>query len=245
MAEDIIKKMFAIYKKYWKELLPYMGMLFLPTLVLTLLGMTSVFLNYYVPASSPFTNLTIVAVFAASLVFSFWATIALAKELRNLIEEKPVVGWKNIFTNSSRLIWPMIYTSILTTLIVFAGTLLLIIPGIIFAVWYAFAFYELIYEEKKGWSALKASKELVVGRWWAIVWRMTLPSLLVGLIAMFLQYAISYPLNFIITDTFVLALTNSLLSTIINVAFAPLAAAATIILYLSAKQTTVALPPKV
>ena len=41
-----------------------------------------------------------------------------------------------------------------------------IIPGIIFSIFWTFAFYVAILSDKSGWSAMKYSKEIVDGRWW-------------------------------------------------------------------------------
>ncbi|GAI05360.1 unnamed protein product [marine sediment metagenome] len=56
--------------------------------------------------------------------------------------------------------------SLLTGLIVGLGFLLLIIPGIIFTIWFVFSTYTVICEDKKGFKALSRSKELVKGYWW-------------------------------------------------------------------------------
>lgn len=62
--------------------------------------------------------------------------------------------------------------SVLISLVTFIGFFLLIVPGIIFLVWFAFAYYILLIEEKSGIDAMKRSKELVTGKWWAVFWRL-------------------------------------------------------------------------
>lgn len=234
-AGDIIKNSLELYKKNWRALIPYLVLLFLPTLILSLLGVLGSVLSFYVPGTSLATNLIILAVFAASIIFSIWTSIALAHELKNLLENKAALGWKVIFASSSHLIWPMIYTSILVGIIVLAGAILLIIPGIIFAVWYAFAVYAVIFDGQKGMSALKNSKNLVVGRWWDVAWRIVAPALLFGIATVILQYLILTPFNYMLTDDFILAVASALISTIISIIITPLAAASIVILYLSAK----------
>ncbi len=56
--------------------------------------------------------------------------------------------------------------SFLTGLIVGLGFLLLIVPGIIFTIWFTFSTYMVICEDKRGLKALSRSKELVKGYWW-------------------------------------------------------------------------------
>lgn len=56
--------------------------------------------------------------------------------------------------------------SFLTGLIVGLGFLFLIVPGIIFTIWFAFSTYVVICEDKRGLKALSRSKELIKGYWW-------------------------------------------------------------------------------
>lgn len=236
---DIIQNSYELYKKHWRKMLVYLIFLLLPTIILSLFGIAAVFLTVYAPALTLTTNLIIVAIFAISLVFSLWVSIALAKEIQTLLTGQTEAGWKAVFSSSSALIWPVIYTSLLVAVIVFATSLLLIIPGIIFAVWYSFVFYTVILEQQKGRAALRASKELVAGRWWSICWRLIAPSLLFGIIAFLIQYLLLIPINYFISSQPIEALANSLLSALINTLLAPLTVAATVILYLSAKENPV------
>jgi len=64
-----------------------------------------------------------------------------------------------------------LWVNILMSLVIMLGFILLIIPGFIFALWYAFATYTVLFEGKKGIGALKRSKELVKGQFAAIVGR--------------------------------------------------------------------------
>src|SRR3989344_5853909 len=52
------------------------------------------------------------------------------------------------------------------------GVLLLVIPGIIFAVWFCLANYAFVFEGTTGVKALSASKELVKGYWWPVFSRL-------------------------------------------------------------------------
>jgi uncharacterized membrane protein len=63
----------------------------------------------------------------------------------------------------------VIGTSILARLILIGLTLLLIVPGIIWAVYYSFIVYVVILRGLGGKKALDYSKSLVKGRWWRIL----------------------------------------------------------------------------
>jgi len=82
--------------------------------------------------------------------------------------------------------------SLLAGLVTLLGFVLLIIPGFIFSMWFSFAaLCNLLEGTSPGSASLRRSKELVVGRFWAVVWRFfviglsyTIPMMLVmGVIA--------------------------------------------------------------
>ncbi len=72
--------------------------------------------------------------------------------------------------------------------IIIAGFVLLIIPGILFAVWYTFVgIISVVDEETLSVSdALRRSKAYVKGRWWSIFWRM-----FAGSMSMYILYIIA------------------------------------------------------
>jgi len=82
---------------------------------------------------------------------------------------------------------PVILTVILLTLIVVGGFILLIIPGIVFLVWFTFVTQVVIFEDKSGMQALKQSREYVRNRWWGVFGRL----ILAGLVLMGLGLAFS------------------------------------------------------
>lgn len=55
---------------------------------------------------------------------------------------------------------------------------MLIIPAIIMSIYYSFAIWAFIYEGLNGGEALKRSRELVKGYWWAVAWRFFVLSLI-------------------------------------------------------------------
>lgn len=62
--------------------------------------------------------------------------------------------------------WIFMGTAILAGLAMLGGFLLFIIPGIIVTVWFMFASYAVIFEDKRFVDALNYSRSLVQGRWW-------------------------------------------------------------------------------
>jgi len=63
-------------------------------------------------------------------------------------------------------------TNLISGLIIAVGFIFLIIPGIVFGVWYIFAQYLVITQNLRPIQALKASKKLVSGHFWPVLGRL-------------------------------------------------------------------------
>ncbi len=90
-------------------------------------------------------------------ILTIFATIALMRQIRS--------GWtlntEGAWRESVQYFWPTIWVSLLSGLAFCSGILLLIIPGIIFAIWYGFSRTALLIDDVRGLSALTYSRELV------------------------------------------------------------------------------------
>lgn len=245
-AGEIIKNSWQTYLENWKKLIPYMLLLFIPNFVLGVAGVVSLYLDQFATSDAfvMTNNLVVFAVFVACIIFTIWASMAVAKNLGSIIGKKTTLNYKESFSSTSHLIWPVVYTSLLVMVVVFGGLLLLIIPGIIFSIWFSFAFYAVIFEEKRGANALKASKELVAGRWWGIFWRLFAPGFFYALIFMVLNYSITYLLNLLLTG-FGFIIVNGVITSILSAIVSPLTALTTLFLYFSAKENPVPTVPAV
>lgn len=78
------------------------------------------------------------------------------------------------------LVWPFAWVSLLQGLVSLGGFLLLVIPGLVFAVWFAYAQQALLVDGKRGVEALSHSRELCRGRFLTVVWNLVAGPLLVG-----------------------------------------------------------------
>lgn len=79
---------------------------------------------------------------------------------------------KSAYSFAAKNFWSYVWVSVLVGLATLGGFILLIIPGIIFMIWFMFSYYVLLFEGKKGTDALKGSREHVRGRWWAVFGRL-------------------------------------------------------------------------
>lgn len=94
------------------------------------------------------------------------------------------------FKAGRRYAWLLGIIELATGFLIMLWSILFIIPGIIFAVYYSLVAFVLLIEDRKDKTALKRSKELVKGYWWAIAGRF----LLVGLIGLVIIIILSLPL---------------------------------------------------
>lgn len=233
---DIIKNSLVLYQKNWRQLLPYLVLLLIPNLALTALSVISLYLYLYIQSSKLVSSLVVLAVFVASMIFSLWITIALTKTIKACLGNEEIKNWKENLGLTSYLIWPVILTTIIASLIIFGGTILFIIPGIIFFVWYTFSFYTVIFEEKSALKALQASKSLVVGRWWAILLRWLVPIIFICLIILILNWFTGAIIGLILTKGFLWkSVISGIIQSIINTFAAPITLTALLILYLNVK----------
>ena len=161
----------------------------LPIVFGILVGLTSAF--GFRSSYTLFTSITLAIISVVALIISSWAQISLISALKDPAEHTSIAqaykrGWEKIFSY-----W---WISILLTLIFIGGYVLAFIPGIIFSVWFVFAPFALVVDEKRGMAALLHSKSLVRGRWWGVFGRL----LLIGLVTMIDYVAISSVLGFVL-----------------------------------------------
>lgn len=244
-ASEIIKNSWETYSNNWKKLLPYVVLMFITSATLTIIGFAGLKIESLVINKNVvlLNNLLVAALDVAILLFTLWTTVALLKNLRQIIENKGMLGIKESYFQTSKYLWPVIWTSILVFLAVMLGFFLLLVPALIFAIWFTYVFYIIVFEDKKGVSALKESKSMVTGRWWKTFWLLLAPAFFFGIIIVVIQMVISMPFGiFLDQESLTYLLTTSLLSTVISSLFAPLTALTTLYLYLSAKANPVEKP---
>jgi len=243
---QIIIQSVQFYKTHWRQMAPYMLLLFLPTVIVQCLGIIGIYTYALVPSLTWAPKVIIAVVLAAAFVFNIWVAVAMARGTKMLLRQEPGGdNWQNIFNTSSHLIWPAFFTAILIAVTVLLGLILFVVPGIIFTVWYNFGYYSAIFENKKGFGALAYSKQLVMGRWWAVCLRLLAPFVLFIAIGGVLRYIITAPLGFLPFSAFAILLIQGLFATIINVLMAPLFYSSGLILFLNAKETPVETTPQI
>lgn len=163
-AGNLLKRSLEVYKsKFWV----LMGINLMPVIAFSIFE--AAMSASLVSPSLKFISLGTLIV--PTIIISLWGTASLCfaidrRKEKIGIKKSLKMGWKKLL--------PYCWVSLLVGLYLMVGAFLLIIPGIIFFIWYAFANYAVISENMKGKKALQRSKELVQERWWGVFERMLL-----------------------------------------------------------------------
>jgi hypothetical protein len=169
------------------------------------------------PIGSMFIILGFLVIVLIVVAFSFWVQLAMYAAV---IYD---VDFRGAFRAIKGRLNAFVWVSILVALICALGYILLIIPGIIFSIWYSFATMVFLVENLHGMQALRQSKHYVSGRWWAVLGRIAF---------MFLIYVVG-----LIVVALLPGVVKSIFSFGLAFAFSPLAFAYWYSLYYHMRQT--------
>ncbi len=178
---ELLSLSFKIYdNKFWSLI----GLVLLPALMMVafILIFGLYFLLTTILAKGAILSALILVLVLLSLVaiaflviFSVLTKVALALVVRENpsnfsimdMVKKAKQYWKGYF-------WIAFLGGLLTVL----GFMVVIIPGIILAVYFSMATWIFFDHGTRGWAALKQSQAMVSGYWWAVFWRFALPMLI-------------------------------------------------------------------
>ena len=96
-------------------------------------------------------------------VICFASSVTLYLNANRLFENQKV-AIKASFKQTIPLFFPVLWVSILRSLITFGGLILLIVPGVIWGLRYMFAEQTVLFEGKRGQAALSRSREITEGK---------------------------------------------------------------------------------
>lgn len=228
-AKIILNKSLELVKAHHRGLFTYVLALFVPVLLY------SIFLSLV--GQIVWVNILLSILLT---VVQMWVGLALTKELAERYEQKPAETIETQLKNTTSLIIPSIFISILTTLIILGGTLLLVVPGIIFSVWYMFGNVALVLDNKKGMAALKESKRLVHGRWWQVFFAAVLPTVAIVLLLILIDIVLNAIFGIVNVSLII-----ELISSFISYLMTPLFTAIFVILYIELKRSLVSEAPEI
>ena len=244
-AGKIISATIDLYKKNMTLFIKYSALFLIPSLLMTLPMLI------FIPTTatgqiSMGSGIGMVVLFfvltLVSAVLGIWFSLAFVKAIATAYGGGKPDGIKINLSKTSGLILSMIGASILTGLAVMGGMLLLIIPGIIFAIWFAFTAYAIALDNKKAVESMKYSKSLVSGRWFGVFWRLLAPGIVFAILMSIAQGIVTWILGFLPENVVMISIT-SILATAVGLLFIPLSTGAPTILYMELKKTPLGTTP--
>jgi len=111
------------------------------------------------------------------------------------------------YKSAMAFFWSYLGLTIVTGVILFIGFLLLIIPGIILSVWFAFSTFVLVLEKSSITDALRRSREYVRGRWWGVFGRLIAMSLVLVLLSIIISGVLMFIPSVIVANALISGLT--------------------------------------
>ncbi|MFH1142884.1 MAG: hypothetical protein V1695_04190, partial [Candidatus Uhrbacteria bacterium] len=168
-----------LYRQAFNILIGYSAWMIPPYLLLVVLMLL-------VPQDQILTSYVLLYIIISLIqgIVVIWITNALILTV-NKLAAKEQVDTNEINRQSWRLITPLLMVALLVTLVTFGGLLLLIVPGVLFAIWFCFAQISVILDNKKGIDALSFSRSLFSNRFLPLLRRV-----IIGPLLLFIVYAL-------------------------------------------------------
>ena len=104
---------------------------------------------------------------------------------------------KAIYKSTEAYFWPYLGLALLTAVFVLLWSLLLIIPGIIYGIFYSFSVFAFFFEDKRGRAAMRRSTDLITGYWWPVFGRLAFIAFVVWLFTVI----VSLPMYYVAIDS--------------------------------------------
>ncbi len=174
----MIKKSFNIFFK--KENFIYFLKIYLPAFIFSLLsagrqgnGVANELeqSNFQYFLDRPFLIALLILILIAVIILGIWFAAASLEAVIRVVNSGKLL-FKDTYKKAWKYAFKLLLASLLVGLIVFGGMILLVIPGIIFAVWFTFFRFGIAEKELDIGASLKQSKALVTGRFWKVFGRL-------------------------------------------------------------------------
>jgi len=172
----LIYESWGLYRQAFNVLIGYSAWMIPPYLLL-------VALMLLVPQDKILTDYVLIYVLISIIqgIVVVWVTNALTLTI-NKLSKKEACDADEINHQSWQLVVPLLMVALLGTLVILGGFILLIIPGIIFAIWFSFAQISVILDNKRGTDALSFSRSLFSGRFLPMLRRVVIGPLLIAIV---------------------------------------------------------------
>jgi len=161
--KDIFNKSWQEYKKNFKLFLKLYSVFYI--IPLAILSLFAVLLSLQGEFSIGLSFLYVIVIIGV-LFFSYWLHLSLY--YISIYNEKSKMTFSQAVKNSLNYFWKFLGLCIVLGLALLGLFILLIIPGIIFLVFWLFSPYVFMKENKKIVDSMKISKRIVKGKWWQV-----------------------------------------------------------------------------
>lgn len=160
---DLIKESINVYKSNWKILIKIELLLWAINFGI---GVAAVILplifHYY--TSMPLPAAAAATLFLVAIAGLIWLMVLLTIGIIIVLQDKqdnPRIS--DIIKKATPYGVPSVWAGILSSMVVFAGMVMFIIPGFIFAIWFVFWQYTLVIDNERGLAALEKSRNYIKG----------------------------------------------------------------------------------
>ena len=194
---DLIKKAINIFAKKEKAL--FLAQIYIPVAIFSIISVGQSFL----PTSITNSNSLVIAIIMAALQILYLLTgvfVAIAGiiGLGKAVDDGEL-SVKKTFASAWKNYWVFLLLSIVLTLIYVFGFVLLLVPGLLFMVWFAFSKFIMVEKGLGLKESLLRSKTLVKGSYWKILGRLIIFGVFVMIVQVILSI-IPYGLGSIVSD---------------------------------------------
>jgi hypothetical protein len=191
----VLSTAFDVYKANAAKLITVVAVVVIPITLIDALLTRGALAAKKTTTLTPFGNTTVVeprsffAVFAGGLiaivlvfVMSFLVQAAVSRAAAQSTVGDPIDTQRSYRWAFDHL-WSILGISLLAGLVILGGLILLIIPGLIFAVMLSVVIPSFVFENRRGSAALGRSWELVKGHFWHVVGATLLAALIAGFVS--------------------------------------------------------------
>ncbi len=171
----LIKDAFKIF--FEKKNLPYFVLVYLPIIPFQIFSYFQESMKFIPPV-----GVTVLISFVYFVVYLLTMVAGISAVKR--VTAKETLDVKKTFIFAWKNLWKFFLLMILVFLATFGGFVLLIIPGIIFAVWFSFSSFVFVDKGLGVKASMGKSRELVKGRFWAVLGRLFVFGLFSGFVGL-------------------------------------------------------------
>ena len=186
-VRDVLTKTWLVYCKRFKAISTMMLIVSLPGIIINYLVLDNIVdkLNHLTSSATLLLVVVIIVEITVGALISFMGLVGISLIVEDTVKEDGnKINWETVLNKVFSKLPSYIGTNLLATLILFGLSLLFVIPGIIWNLYYIFITQVVFLREIGGKDALDYSKSLVKGRWWKVFWILVV----IGLINMAVSF---------------------------------------------------------